>query len=117
MNCHKGPLFSDNLFHKTNLSFTNNDDGLYKVTHKEDDKGKFKTPSLRDVMNTAPWMHDGSINHMMTILELYRKVPPAADSLLKTFSLGRQENLSHLLAFLKAISSPPLDFKKPFLPQ
>lgn len=117
MNCHNGALFSDNQFHKTNLPFTSNDDGLYKVTHKEEDKGKFKTPSLRDVMNTAPWMHDGSINHMMTILELYRKGPPAADSLLKGFSLGRKESLKDLLAFLNAISSPPMEFKKPVLPQ
>jgi cytochrome c peroxidase len=117
MNCHNGPLFSDNQFHKTNISFNKDDDGLYKVTHKDDDKGKFKTPSLRDVMNTGPWMHDGSMNHMMTILELYRKGRPAADSLLKGFALGRRNNLSDLMAFLKAISAPPLDFTKPILPE
>ena len=117
MNCHNGPLFSDNQFHKTNLPFTDNDDGLYKVTHIEDDKGKFKTPSLRDVMNTAPWMHDGSIKDMAIVLELYRKGSPAADRLLKGFHLGRKENLSHLFAFLNAISSPPMEFKKPVLPQ
>jgi cytochrome c peroxidase len=117
MNCHNGPLFSDNQFHKTNISFSSNDEGLYKVTHKDDDKGKFKTPSLRDVMKTGPWMHDGNITDITMLLELYRKGPPAADSLIKGFSLSRGNHLSDLMAFLNAISSPPLDFVKPVPPQ
>jgi cytochrome c peroxidase len=113
MNCHNGPMFTDNLFHETNLSFTNSDDGLYKVTHREEDKRKFKTPSLRDVVYTGPWMHDGSIGDMTTIMELYRKGPPGSP-LLKPFS---SKEIGGLIAFLKAISSPPMEFKRPVLPQ
>jgi cytochrome c peroxidase len=117
MNCHNGPLFSDNQFHRTNISFNKDDEGLYRVTHKEEDKGKFKTPSLRDVMNTGPWMHDGGMNHMMTILEIYRKGPPEPDSLLKHFNLGKKESLNDIFAFLKALSAPSVPFQKPVLPE
>ena len=115
MNCHHGPMFSDNLFHKTNISTHTTDRGLYNVTHKEEDRQKFKTPSLRDVMKTGPWMHDGSLNQLAIILELYRKGPPEADPLLKPFVLSSKE-MEGLLAFMEAISVPPMPFKKPLLP-
>jgi len=115
MNCHNGPMFSDNQFHRTNISFKRDDEGLYMVTHKEEDKGKFKTPSLRDVMNTGPWMHDGSMADMLMIMELYRKGPPASDRLLKHFTPGKKESLGDIIAFLKALTAPALPFKKPVL--
>src|SRR5690606_15663775 len=67
MNCHNGPLFSDNTFH--NNGFAGNDQGYYFVTHKEEDLGKFKTPSLRDVANTGPWMHDGSAATLEQVID------------------------------------------------
>ncbi len=115
MNCHHGALFSDNQFH--NNGFAGEDKGLYQVTHVESDNGKFKTPSLRDVMKTAPWMHDGSQKNMMAIIEAYNEGKPVAlkDELLKPLGLTRQEKLD-LLAFLHAISAEPLLFEKPELP-
>lgn len=115
MNCHHGALFSDNQFH--NNGFAGEDKGLYQVTHVESDNGKFKTPSLRDVMKTAPWMHDGSQKNMMAIIEAYNEGKPVArkDELLKPLGLTRQEKLD-LLAFLHAISAEPLPFEKPELP-
>ncbi|HRO69672.1 MAG TPA: cytochrome c peroxidase [Chitinophagaceae bacterium] len=115
LNCHHGALFSDNQFH--NNGFAGDDKGLYQVTHVEGDLGKFKTPSLRDVMKTAPWMHDGSQKNLMVIIEAYNEGKPATgkDVLLKPLGLTRQEKLD-LLAFLHAISAEPLPFDKPVIP-
>jgi len=115
MNCHNGPLFSDNAFH--NNGFAGNDKGLYAVTHKADDVGKMKTPSLRDVMNTGPWMHDGKMTRMEEILEVYNTEGTIVgrDALIQSAGLSKAELLD-LLAFLKAISAPPIEFKKPVIP-
>jgi cytochrome c peroxidase len=115
MNCHHGPLFSDNSFH--NNGFAGLDKGLYQVTHRDEDLGKFKTPSLRDVMKTGPWMHDGAEKEMPDIIEKYNrgKMGPGTDKLIKPLALNTRER-ADLLAFLEAISSPPLEFKRPRLP-
>jgi cytochrome c peroxidase len=114
MNCHNGPLFSDNQFH--NNGFAGKDVGLYFVTHKDEDMGKFKTPSLRDIQKTGPWMHDGSFNNLAEIVEKYNHGTPGSDQLVKPLSLNKDE-INALLSFLNAISSPPMEFKKPILPQ
>lgn len=116
MNCHSGPLFTDNQFH--NSGFSGNDDGYYKVTHKEEDMGKFKTPSLRDVMKTGPWMHDGLQKDMPAIIEKFNKadMSPGKDKLIQPLRLTKREK-NDLLAFLHAISASPLEFQKPDLPE
>jgi cytochrome c peroxidase len=119
MNCHYGPLFTDNEFHKTGISrapYADKDPGLYNVTHKEEDRGKFKTPSLRDVMNTGPWMHNGGEDHMFTIIELYDKRNPAPFGGINDISLSSRDK-SDLVAFLHAISAPPRPFEKPIIPE
>ncbi len=116
INCHYGPLFSDNSFH--NSGFSNNDAGYYKVTHKDEDSAKFKTPSLRDVTKTGPWMHDGGMKDLPQIISRYSiaRFPGGADSLLKPSGLSAREQ-KDLLNFLHAISAEPLPFKKPVLPR
>ena len=115
MNCHSGPLLTDNLFH--NSGFSGTDEGYYKVTHQEEDMGKFKTPSLRDVMKTGPWMHDGKQNNMLQIIEKFNTgdMPVGKDKLIQPLGLTKREK-TDLLAFLQAISAPPLEFQKPVLP-
>jgi len=116
MNCHNGAMFTDNSFH--NSGFFYNEDGLYKVTHKDEDRGKFKTPSLRDVTRTGPWMHDGSLSDLQRIISRYSiaKFPPGTDPLIQNLGLtGREQK--DLFAFLKAISAPPVEFIKPVLPE
>ena len=113
MNCHNGSLFSDNSFHRNNITFMYDDDGLYKVTHKEEDLRKFKTPSLRDVSRTGPWMHNGKMSNLEHIISRYStaKFPPGeASPHIKNLGLSEKEQ-KDLLVFLKAISSPPLEFK------
>lgn len=116
INCHYGPLFSDNSFH--NSGFSNNDAGYYKVTHKDEDSAKFKTPSLRDVTKTGPWMHDGGMKDLPQIISSYShaQFPAGTDPLIKPSGLSAREQ-KDLLNFLQAISAEPLPFKKPVLPQ
>jgi cytochrome c peroxidase len=116
MNCHNGPLFSDNQFH--NAGFSGVDAGFYKVSHKDEDIGKFKTPSLRDVMKTGPWMHDGTQKDMQLIIDKLNSADNTLNHspLLKPPGLSAKEKRD-LLAFLNAISSYPLEFTKPILLQ
>ncbi len=119
MNCHSGPFFSDNSFHRNNVTFMYDDEGYYKVTHQEDDLRKFKTPSLRDVTRTGPWMHNGKMSSLEQVISSYStaKFPPGeASPLVKNLGLSSKEQ-KDLLAFLKAISAYPPEFKKPVLPQ
>lgn len=114
INCHHGPLFTDNLFH--NKGLVDKDPGLYNVTHNEADRSKFKTPSLRDVMNTGPWMHHGEIHNIMEVIELCGTSAAIRDSIPRPLKLTSREKLD-LKAFLDAITSQPLEFEKPTLPQ
>ncbi len=57
--CHGGPLFSDHQFHNNGLAPKDEDPGRFRVTQREADRGKFSTPSLRNIARTAPYMHDG----------------------------------------------------------
>jgi cytochrome c peroxidase len=113
MNCHHGPLLTDNSFH--NNGFSKGDKGLYNVTHKDEDTGKLKTPSLRDVMKTGPWMHDGSETEVKKIISKYLNGPDSNDPLLKAVKLSPRDK-KDLLAFLHAISAAPLEFERPVLP-
>jgi cytochrome c peroxidase len=115
MNCHNGPMFTDNQFHRS--IFISDDEGLYKVSHKNEDRGKFKTPSLRDVMQTGPWGHNGTIKHMLDILFSYNKSSPSPTSHQQQMLFLSPREISDLLAFLQSISSPPTVFQKPTLPE
>lgn len=120
MNCHNGPLFTDNNFHHNGQVKDpgfEKDKGRYQVTHFDEDLGKFRTPSLRDVMFTGPWMHDGSSKDMDKILSIYNKGGnELADPLIRPRNLKKRE-LKDLENFLKAISAPPVNFTSPMIPQ
>lgn len=71
--CHSLGLFFDNNFHNIGLdsTFIGVDKGRYNVTHNPDDIGKFKTPSLRNIALTAPYMHDGRFATLEQVIEHY----------------------------------------------
>jgi len=81
--CHtieeKFALFTDNKFHNLGVGVklgingetTLTDLGRYKVTNVESDKGAFKTPSLRNIALTAPYMHDGSQKTLKEVIDFY----------------------------------------------
>lgn len=74
MNCHNGPLFTDNEFHDLGLSFygrRNQDLGRFEATRNKADLGKFRTPSLRGVAHAGPWMHNGLFADLPGLIRLY----------------------------------------------
>lgn len=65
------PLWTDNLFRNNGLDATFSDLGLGAITGNAADNGKFKTPSLRNLIYTAPYMHDGRFKTIDEVLEHY----------------------------------------------
>ena len=104
--CHLGPTFSDQKFHNTGVSWGSGDLGRYTVTGVEEDRGAFKTPTLRNVAETAPYMHDGSIGTLEEVIEFYTrggKQNPHLDPEIRRIDLTHQEKQA-LLEFLHALS-------------
>jgi cytochrome c peroxidase len=68
-------LFSDSKFHNlgvgAELDGTLNDPGRFKVTNDERDKGAFKTPTLRNIAQSAPYMHDGHLKTLKEVVDFY----------------------------------------------
>ncbi len=84
--------------------------GRFAVTLDIQDIGRFKTPTLRNVALTAPYMHDGSIETMEEVIELYDQggeENPMLDSGIRPLKLTDREK-ADLLEFLKALTSSGL---------
>lgn len=134
INCHNGPLFTDNDFHNTGLTYYQReyeDLGRYVVTRRTEDVGRFKTPSLRDVIRTRPWMHNGLFDNIDGVLNMYNAgMPqpgakpeqagdtlfPKTDKLIRRLNLNKQER-DDIVAFLNAITTEPLRIKMPEMPK
>lgn len=73
--CHGGMQFTDHQFHNNGLDADTGfkDDGLGKITGNAADRGKFMTPSLRNLSMTAPYMHDGRFGTLEEVVEHYDK--------------------------------------------
>lgn len=87
--------------------------GRFVVTMNMEDIGRFKTPTLRNIALTAPYMHDGSINTLEEVIELYNKggeENPMLDSGIRPLRLTEQEK-KDLLEFLKALTSSTFNAK------
>jgi len=107
--CHSGPNFTDERFHNTGISWRKSppDRGLFNTTKQEADQGKFKTPSLRNISETRPYMHDGSISSLWPVIEFYNQggiENPYLDPTMKPLQLTTDE-IVHLIEFLKALTS------------
>lgn len=75
--CHTEPLMTDFRFRNNGIGGNDdNDEGRYRITLDDADKGKFKTPSLRNISITAPYMHDGRIANLRTVIERYSEGVP-----------------------------------------
>jgi cytochrome c peroxidase len=103
-------LFTDNEFHNIGVGVRNGaptDLGRYEVTHTERDRGAFKTPSLRNIAETAPYMHDGSLDTLVQVIDFYAaggNANPWLDSKIRMVHLTTREK-TDLVAFLKSLSS------------
>lgn len=71
--CHFGTNFSDEKFHNIGIGWNGEslDVGRYHVTRKKEDMGAFKTPTLREISRTAPYMHDGRFATLREVIEHY----------------------------------------------
>ena len=105
--CHSGGNFSDGGFHNLGVGINakNPDLGRYNETKLLGDRGAFKTPTLRGVSRTAPYMHDGSIKTLRQVVEFYNKGGERngnLDPLMQPLKLSDRE-LGFLVEFLKAL--------------
>jgi cytochrome c peroxidase len=85
------PLWTDNLFHNNGLDATFSDNGLGAVTGNSFDNGKFKTPTLRNLVFTAPYMHDGRFATLQEVINHYSEGlvnSPTIDPLMKHVITG-----------------------------
>ncbi len=144
--CHNGPNFTDNKFHVTGVpknrvedeplvaatrnfvlrqaGFRNpekidRDLGRFFLTGKSKDKGSFKTPTLRNVSLTPPYMHNGVFKTLEEVVEFYNKGGgdvPNKDRRLKPLNLTEEEKYA-LVAFLEALTCENVPFiEEPELP-
>lgn len=133
VNCHLGPNFSDGLFHNIGLSRYGRPDadlGRYNVTKQPADVGAFKTPTLRNIVKSAPYMHSGLFD-LDEILRLYNAgmltlrpraaekddpLFPKKSALLKPLGLNAHD-LADLREFLDTLTESHARFRVPPLPQ
>jgi cytochrome c peroxidase len=120
--CHSGANFTDNGFHNLGLaSFgkDNPDMGRYAQKPIASMKGAFKTPTLREAANTAPYFHDGSAKTLEELVEFYAKGGVAKTNLsksMKELALTKEE-AGQLVSFVNSLSSPSKAFVLPVLPR
>ena len=102
--CHRGPNFSDDQFHS--LGVMGDDPGRFKVSGEEVDRNAFKTPTIRNVELTAPYMHDGSLSTLRDVIDFYNAGggPQQPKSvLLRKLNLSEREK-NDLVAFLESLT-------------
>lgn len=89
--CHGASMFTDNLFHNNGLDATFSDNGRGSFTGNPNENGKFKAPTLRNIMLTAPYMHDGRFQTIDQVLNHYSsglQNSPTVDPLMKFVADG-----------------------------
>ncbi|PYV41827.1 MAG: cytochrome-c peroxidase [Acidobacteria bacterium] len=107
--CHQGFNFSDGLFHNLGVGWNGkefSDRGRYDVTAIFKDRGAFKTPTLRQIVQTAPYMHDGSLSTLEAVLDFYDhggNPNPHLDVLVQPLHLTSEEKEA-LLEFLESLT-------------
>jgi cytochrome c peroxidase len=121
--CHQGANFTDGAFHNIGLGIDDPepDQGRMAETKQLGDRGSFKTPTLREIARTAPYMHDGRLKTLEEVVDYYDKggTPnPQLDEEIYQLKLTKEEK-SDLVIFLKeglASENYPL-IKAPKLPE
>jgi cytochrome c peroxidase len=104
--CHGGFNFTNDSFQSNGYFTTYPDSGRQRITLNESDRGKFQTPSLRNVALTAPYMHNGSVATLDEIIDNYNNGNSSfvnKSPLIRSLGLTLQEK-SDLLAFLNSLS-------------
>ncbi|MEJ2754727.1 MAG: di-heme enzyme, partial [Gammaproteobacteria bacterium] len=122
---HENLMLNEKPFHNIGLYNLNNngaypasDNGLYDITLNPNDRGRFRAPTLRNIALTAPYMHDGSINTLEAVIDLYAaggrtitegenqgdgRKNPLKNAFIAGFDITDQEK-QDLIAFLNALT-------------
>lgn len=119
--CHAGPMFSDFNFHVVGAKqlgpgfqeTPHEDFGRWNVTRLDNDRYRFRTPSLRNVARTAPYMHSGGYATLRAVVEFFNRGggdhPHVARERLDVTPLGlTRTEIDALVAFLEALTDVPL---------
>jgi cytochrome c peroxidase len=119
--CHNGPALTDSGFHNIGVKQHGPltvDLGRFNISKDEFDKGAFKTPGLRSISQSAPYMHDGSEATLKDVIDFYNRGGDVAEnrtSLITPLELSEQEVLE-LVEFMNALDGEPLNITAPKLP-
>ena len=113
--------FTDDKFHNLGVGMDKKplELGREKITKKLKDRGKFKTPTLRHITQTAPYMHDGRFATLEEVVDFYEKgghPNPHLDPDMKPLKLTKTEK-EDLIAFMGALTGDLPEVKAPELPK
>jgi len=117
LRCHSGFNFTDERFHNLGVGWEQDDRdlGRYDVTNDPEDRGKFKTPTLREIARTAPYMHDGRFATLRQVIDFYDQggTPnPHLDIAIKPLNLTEQEK-DDLVEFLHTLDGEGWEVEPP----
>lgn len=127
INCHNGPFFTDLQYHNLGNSLDaqqSADYGRFNFTNLNSDRGKFRTPGLRNVMHTAPYLHNGSVVSLDMLIDLLiegmpqmngQRISGVLSPHIKPLNLNHEER-NALLAFINTLSSERPTVSRPQLP-
>ena len=125
--CHVGANFSDEQFHNLGIGWNEKESkfadlGRFVIApigaKNPADIGAFKTPTVRDIAHTAPYMHDGSLDTLEAVVEHYAKggnANPHLDKDIQALKLTAEEK-ADLVAYMKALDGEPIKVALPSLP-
>ena len=109
--CHTYGLFTDKSFRNNGLDLAPADSGLAKFTHMPGDYGKFKVPTLRNIANSGPYMHDGRFTTLAEVVNFYSKNvqqgSPTLDSNMHFFVPANKmtaQQQADIVAFLETLT-------------
>lgn len=104
ISCHAEPHFTNGKPESNGIQLTTEDWGRYRATGKEEDKGKFKVPSLRNIAITHPYMHDGRFATLEEVLRFYAGKKEAHGSeVVRGYKMTTGEQ-RQLIAFLNTLT-------------
>jgi cytochrome c peroxidase len=107
-NCHGGPMFSDFEPHALGAGTAH-----HGVVDQGDGRGRFRTPSLRNVTKTAPYMHDGSLSTLDAVYDFYNRIDRDKDPLLGEVGRVTGSERDDLTAFLASLADEVVDERVP----
>jgi cytochrome c peroxidase len=116
--CHNGTNFTDNKFHALGVRQAgplSEDLGRFEVTKNPQDMRGFKTPGLRNIEQSAPYMHDGSLATLEEVVEFYNKGGERGEgrsNLIKPLNMTASQK-TDLVAFMRALTGPMEPVKTP----